>query len=294
MNEPVFTGAAVAIATPFTQDGTNYDVLEELIEFQIENSIDCILICGTTGEASTMPDEEHKAAISFTVKKVDGRVPVIAGTGSNDTRHAIELSRYAQEAGADAILTVTPYYNKTSQKGLYEHFRSIAQSVSIPVILYNVPTRTVMNIDPQTVKRLYDDTDNIVAIKECNLSQVGNVARLCGPGFSIYSGDDSSVLPMLAYGGRGVISVAANLVPADMHELVDSFFQGDVEKSRSIQLKLLPLIQALFSEVNPMPVKTALGLMGFDVGICRLPLTQLSAENLKELTIELENYGILE
>lgn len=292
MTEPVFTGAAVAIVTPFTDEGTNYEELERLIEFQISEGIDAIVICGTTGEASTMPDDEHKEAIRFTVEKVKGRLPIIAGTGSNDTRHAIELSRFAEKAGADAILTVTPYYNKTTQKGLYEHFKAIAESINIPVILYNVPSRTALNIEPATMKKL-SEISNIVGVKECNLAQVGKIMNLCGPGFAIYSGEDALVLPMLAYGGRGVISVAANLVPADMHRLVKSFLDGDIEKSRQIQLRLLPLIEALFSEVNPMPVKTAMRLMGFNVGRCRPPLTEMEPGNLELLEKEMKNYGLL-
>jgi 4-hydroxy-tetrahydrodipicolinate synthase len=292
MTRPVFTGAAVAIVTPFTDNGVNFGELERLIEFQIKEGIDAIVICGTTGEASTMPDPEHKEVIRFAVEKVKSRVPVIAGTGSNDTRHAIELSRFAQEAGADAILTVTPYYNKATQNGLYMHFKAIAESIDIPVILYNVPSRTVLNIDPSTLQKL-SEVRNIAGVKECNLSQTGKVAALCGPDFTIYSGEDGQVLPMLAYGGKGVISVAANIVPADMHYLVESFLNGDIEKSRNIQLKLLPLIDALFSEVNPIPVKAAMKLMGFNAGKCRLPLTEIEPKNLENLKNEMRKYGLL-
>ncbi|HPD01579.1 MAG TPA: 4-hydroxy-tetrahydrodipicolinate synthase, partial [Acetivibrio sp.] len=212
MRKPIFTGAGVAIITPFTEDGIDFNKLGELIDFQINEGIDSIIICGTTGEASTMPDDEHKSAIKFAVEKVNKRVPVIAGTGSNDTKHAISLSKYAEEVGADAILSVTPYYNKTTQKGLYEHFRLIANSIKIPMILYNVPGRTNLNIDPQTVKQL-SEIENIVAIKECNLSQVGEVINLCPEDFTVYSGNDDQVLPLLALGGKGVISVMANIIP---------------------------------------------------------------------------------
>lgn len=293
MTGPVFTGAAVAIVTPFTDDGVNFDELEKLIEFQIKEGIDAIVICGTTGEASTMPDPEHKEVIRFAVEKVKSRVPVIAGTGSNDTLHAIELSKYAEDVGADAILSVTPYYNKATQKGLYEHFKAIAESINIPVILYNVPSRTALNINPETLQKL-SEIRNIVGVKECNLSQVGKVAALCGPDFSIYSGEDGQILPMLAFGAKGVISVAANIVPADVHALVESFLNGDIEKSRNIQLKLLPLVDALFVEVNPIPIKAALKLMGFNVGKCRLPLTEIEPENLEYLKNEMEKYGLLE
>ena len=248
------------------------------------------MICGTTGEASTMPDPEHKEVIRFAVEKVKSRVPVIAGTGSNDTRHAIELSRFAQEAGADAILTVTPYYNKATQNGLYMHFKAIAESIDIPVILYNVPSRTVLNIDPSTLQKL-SEVRNIAGVKECNLSQTGKVAALCGPDFTIYSGEDGQVLPMLAYGGKGVISVAANIVPADMHYLVESFLNGDIEKSRNIQLKLLPLIDALFGS-KPDTCKSSHEAYGFNAGKCRLPLTEIEPKNLENLKNEMKKYGL--
>ncbi len=292
MKKTVFTGAATALVTPFDKSGINFEVLEELIEFQINGGIDCILICGTTGEASTMPDSEHKEAIKFAVDKVNGRLPVIAGTGSNHTAHAIELSKYAQQAGADAILTVTPYYNKTTQEGLYEHFKAIAGSVDIPVILYNVPTRTVLNIDPDTLSKLAG-IDNIVGIKECNLGQVGETAKLCGEDFAIYSGDDFQVLPMLAFGGKGVISVVANLIPGDMHQLVARFLDGDIKGSRELQLKILDLTKALFSVVNPIALKKAMRIKGFNVGNLRLPLTELDEENTKKLKAAMKEYGMI-
>jgi 4-hydroxy-tetrahydrodipicolinate synthase len=292
MKQVVFTGSAVAIVTPFTETGVDYTKLEELIEYQIKEGTDAIVICGTTGEASTMPDEEHQEAIRFTVATVKGRLPVIAGTGSNDTRHAVELSHYAETVGADAILTVSPYYNKTTQKGLYEHFRLIAQSVAIPVILYNVPSRTNLNIDPQTIKALAQ-LENIAGVKECNFAQVGEVINLCGGDITVYSGEDALILPMLALGGQGVISVMANIIPRDTHDLVARFMAGDLTGSRQIQLKALNLLKALFSEVNPIPVKAAMNLLGMRVGKCRLPLVEMGEVNANLLKAELVKYGLL-
>jgi 4-hydroxy-tetrahydrodipicolinate synthase len=292
MRNPIFQGSGVAVITPFTDNGVDFLKLEELIEFQIKEGTDALIICGTTGEASTMPDDEHKACIKFAVEKVKGRIPVIAGTGSNDTRHAIELSKYAQEAGADAILSVTPYYNKTTQKGLIEHFKAIANSIKIPVILYNVPSRTNLNINPETVKVL-SEIENIVAIKECNLAQVGDIINLCGSDFTVYSGNDDQVLPLLALGGKGVISVMANIIPKDTHELVAKFLDGDLLGSRAIQLKTLNLIKALFIEVSPIPVKAAMNLMGMNVGKCRMPLLDMSDKNLELLKASMKEYGLL-
>ncbi|HOJ09017.1 MAG TPA: 4-hydroxy-tetrahydrodipicolinate synthase [Clostridiales bacterium] len=292
MRKPIFTGAGVAIITPFTKDGINFEKLEELIEFQINQGIDSIVSCGTTGEASTMPDEEHLSAIKFTVEKVNGRIPVIAGTGSNDTRHAIELSKAAEDAGADGILSVTPYYNKTTQKGLYEHFKAIASSIKIPIILYNVPSRTNLNINPDTIKAL-SEIHNIYGIKECNLSQVGDIINLCGDDFTIYSGEDGQVVPLLALGGKGVISVMANIIPKDTHDMVYKYLEGDIESSRKIQLKTLNLIKALFIEVSPIPIKAAMNLMGMNVGKCRMPLVDISEKNLEILKSELTKYGLM-
>lgn len=292
MRKPIFTGSGVAIVTPFKDDGVDFEKLEELIEFQIRESTDCIIVCGTTGEASTMPDEEHISVIKFTVEKVNKRVPVIAGTGTNDTRHAIKLSKEAEEVGADAVLTVTPYYNKTTQKGLYEHFKAIANNINIPVVLYNVPSRTNLNINPETIKAL-SEIENIVAIKECNLSQVGDVINMCGSDFTVYSGEDANVLPLLALGGKGVISVMANIIPKDTHDLVAKFMDGDIEGSREIQLKTLNLIKALFIEVNPIPVKAALNLMGMNVGKCRMPLVDMSEKNLEILKKAMQEYGLI-
>ncbi|EIW17321.1 MULTISPECIES: 4-hydroxy-tetrahydrodipicolinate synthase [Pelosinus] len=292
MKKPLFIGSAVAIVTPFTDNGVNYQTLKELIEFQIKGGSDAIVICGTTGEASTMPDDEHIAVIKFAVEAINKRVPVIAGTGSNDTRHAIELSKAAEDVGADGILSVTPYYNKATQKGLYEHFKVIANNVKIPLVLYNVPSRTNLNINPETVKAL-SQIDNIIAIKECNLGQVGDVVNLCGEDFAVYSGDDNTVLPMLSLGGKGVISVMANIIPQETHNMVERFFQGDTKGAIKLQLQTLNLIKALFSEVNPIPIKAAVNLLGFEAGHCRMPLTEISESNLELLRIEMKAYGLL-
>lgn len=293
MKKPVFVGSGVAIVTPFNEKGINFDKLEELIEFQIKEGTNALIICGTTGEASTMPDDEHKSAIRFAVEKANNRVPVVAGTGSNDTHHAIELSKYAESVGADAVLIVSPYYNKTTQKGLYEHFKMIAESIKIPVILYNVPSRTGLNINPETVKAL-SEIENITAVKECNLSQVGEIINLCGDDITVYSGEDINVVPLLALGGKGVISVMANIIPKDTNKMVVKFLNGDVEGSRKIQLDTLNLIKALFIEVNPIPVKTAMNLMGMDVGKCRMPLVSMSEKNVEILKNALKNYGLID
>ncbi len=287
-----FTGSGVAIVTPFDGNKTNYDVLGELIEFQIANKTDAIVICGTTGEASTMPDAEHLAAIEYTVKKVAGRVPVIAGTGSNETAHAIELSKKAEELGADGLLQVTPYYNKTTQKGLVEHFTAIANAVSIPVILYNVPSRTGMNISIGTLKELAK-VENIVAIKEAsgNISYTAQIAAEI-PELYIYSGNDDMIVPVMSLGGKGVISVVANVLPEETHQMCQDYIDGNVEKARKSQLELLDLINKLFIEVNPIPVKTAMRLMGYNVGNLRLPLTEMSEDNLQALKQAMVNAGI--
>lgn len=291
MSKPVlFTGSAVAIITPFKNDAIDYDKLAELIEFQISNGTDAIVVCGTTGEASTLPDEEHVSAVKFTVEKVGKRVPVIAGAGSNDTSHAIKLSQAVEAAGADGILSVTPYYNKTTQKGLYEHYKAIANSVKIPIILYNVPSRTNLNINPETVRDL-SLIDNIIAVKECNFSQVGDIANLCGEDFAIYSGDDGIVVPMMSLGAKGVISTSANLIPRDFHEMTARYLAGDLEEARKIQLRALNLIKSLFIEVNPIPIKAALNLAGMNVGICRMPLVEMSEKNLEVLKQAMVDYG---
>ena len=292
MKSPLFIGSAVAIITPFNDNGVDYDTLGDLIEFQIKNSTDAIVICGTTGEASTMPDEEHIAVVKFTVDKVNKRVPVIAGSGSNDTRHAIKLAQELEKAGADALLAVTPYYNKATQKGLYQHFVMTAESVKIPIILYNVPGRTNLNINPETMQELAK-ISNIIGVKECNFEHIGEIINLCGPDFAIYSGEDSMVLPYLSMGAKGVISVMANVIPQDTHDMVMKFLAGDVNIAMAIQLKVLNLVKMLFCEVNPIPVKAAVGLMGYKVGDCRMPLTNLEGEKLTKLEAEMKNYGIL-
>jgi 4-hydroxy-tetrahydrodipicolinate synthase len=292
MHQPIFTGSGVAIITPFTKDGVDFDKLGELLEFHINEGTDAIIICGTTGEASTMPDEEHMSVIKYAVEKVNRRIPVIAGTGSNDTHHAIQLSKYAEEAGSDAILTVTPYYNKTTQRGLYEHFKAIAESINIPVILYNVPSRTNLNLNPETVKAL-SEIENIAAVKECNLSQVGDILNLCGEKITVYSGEDGQVVPLLSLGGKGVISVMANIIPKDTHDMVMSYLNGDIERSRKLQLQTLNLIKALFIEVSPIPVKAAMNLMGIAVGNCRLPLVDMEEKNHEVLRKALKEYGLI-
>lgn len=287
-----FTGSGVAIVTPFDGDKTNYDVLGELIEMHIAKKTDAIIICGTTGEASTMPDAEHLAAIEYTVKKVAGRIPVIAGTGSNETAHAIELSKKAEEIGVDGLLQVTPYYNKATQKGLIAHFSAIANAVSIPIILYNVPSRTGMSIAVSTLKELAK-IDNIVAIKEAsgNISYTAQVAAEV-PELYIYSGNDDMIVPVMSLGGKGVISVLANVLPEETHEMCQSFLDGDADKARKLQLDLLDLVNKLFIEVNPIPVKTALGLMGYKVGNLRLPLTEMDGANKEALKQAMVNAGI--
>lgn len=289
----LFKGSGVAIVTPFKGDGVDYSKLEELIEWHIENQTDAIIICGTTGEASTMSDDEKREAIKFTVDVVNGRIPVIAGTGGNNTSHVIELSQYAEGVGADGLLIVTPYYNKTTQRGLIEHYTTISRNVNIPIILYNVPGRTGMNISPQTAYELSKDK-NIIAIKEASgdISQVAEIARLCGEDFDIYSGNDDQIVPLLSLGGKGVISVVANILPKDTHRLVMEYLSGNVEESRRLQLSMNSLINSLFIETNPIPVKNAMNLMGMEVGEVRLPLVSMEKTNLEILSNELRNYGI--
>ncbi len=292
MKKTLFTGSGVAIVTPFTEDGIDFEKLGELIEFQISEKTDAIVICGTTGEASTMPDSEHTAAIKYAIDKTAGRIPVIAGTGSNDTRHCVELCKYAEEAGADGVLVVTPYYNKTTQKGLIEHYRIVANSISIPVILYNVPSRTGVNVTPQTLKVL-SEIENITAIKEASgdIAQVAHMVALCGDDIDIYSGNDDMIVPVLSLGGKGVISVLANIAPRDTHDMVEMYLNGDVVGSKNLQLKMFDLIKTLFVEVNPIPVKTAMNLLGYSVGKLRMPLIDMSEQNLDTLKNALIRYG---
>jgi 4-hydroxy-tetrahydrodipicolinate synthase len=263
-----------------------------LCEFQIKNKTDAIIVAGTTGEASTMPDSEHLATIDCVVKTVAGRIPVIAGTGSNDTRHAIELSKKAAALGVNGLLSVTPYYNKTSQQGLYLHFQAIAEQVDLPIILYNVPSRTGLNLNPETAARLAQ-IPNINGLKECRLEQVPDVVYQCGDNLNLYSGEDGFVLPMLSFGGKGVISVIANVVPAMTHDMVAAWFAGSPAEAARIQIALVPLIKAMFSDVNPIPIKAALNEMGFDVGPCRMPLCDLSPACLAQVRQVLTAFGLL-
>lgn len=292
---PVFKGAGVAIVTPFTKNNeVDYEKLGELIEFHIAAGTDSIVICGTTGEASTLSHEEHLEAIRYTVNKVAKRIPVIAGTGSNCTETAIYLSTEAASYGADAILLVTPYYNKATQNGLIAHFTAVANSVDIPVILYNVPSRTGCNILPKTMATLFNNVKNIVGIKEAsgNIAQVAEMMQLTEGKLELYSGNDDMVVPILSLGGVGVISVLSNVAPKETHDMVMKFLDGDVAGSRDIQLRMLPLINALFCEVNPIPVKKAVNLMGFQVGDLRMPLTEMEPANAERLIREMNAIGV--
>ena len=294
MKDIIFKGCATALVTPFNDSGINYEEVRKMIEFQINGGVDGIVICGTTGESSTMSELEKQGIIKFTVDCVKGRIPVIAGTGSNCTKTAREMSLYAESVGVDAVLVVTPYYNKTTQKGLIEHYKSIADSINIPLILYNVPSRTGLNITPETCFEL-SKIDNIVAIKEAsgNISQIADIKELCKDNLHIYSGNDDQILPILSLGGMGVISVLSNIIPFDVHSMVKKYFDGDYSDAIDIQIKSLKLIRSLFSEVNPIPIKEACNLMGFDVGIPRLPLIKMSNEKMKTLKKEMQNYGII-
>lgn len=286
MKNTVFKGVATAIITPMFEDGTiDYESFGRLIDWQIEQGVNAIVSVGTTGEGSTLDDVEHKEAMKFTVDKVAGRVPVIAGTGSNDTAYAIQLTEYACEIGADAMLLVTPYYNKATQEGLYQSFKIVAEHSTKPCILYNVPGRTGCNLLPATVLRLAQDVPNIVAVKEAcgNLSQVAELCALCGDIIDIYSGNDDQILPILSLGGSGVISVLSDIMPAETVEMCEAFWRGDMKKAQNLQLGLLPLINALFSEVNPIPVKAACAAMGYGKNYLRLPLTPMDKEKEKVL-----------
>lgn len=291
----IFRGAGVAIVTPFTKDNqVDYEKLGELIEYQIAEGTDAIIICGTTGEASTLTHEEHLECIRYAVEKVAGRLPVVAGTGSNCTDTAIYLSQEAEKYGADALLLVTPYYNKATQKGLIAHFTAVANSVKLPIILYNVPGRTGCNILPQTVATMFKNVDNIVGIKEAsgNIAQVAEIMQLTDGKIEMYSGNDDMIVPVLSLGGIGVISVLSNIAPKQTHDMVMKYLEGDVAGSRDLQLKLLPLVNALFTEVNPIPVKKAVQLMGFEVGQLRMPLTELEPANTERLIREMKAAGI--
>ena len=291
----IFTGAGVAIVTPFNEDGSiNFEEFGKIIEDQIAGHTDAIIVCGTTGESSTMDDDEHLATIKYCVEKVAGRIPVIAGTGSNCTRESINLSKKAEEIGVDGLLCVTPYYNKATQAGLYEYYKAISDAVNIP-IMYNVPSRTGTNILPETAVKIAKEVKNVVAIKEAsgNISQVAKLAALADGCIDIYSGNDDQVLPILSLGGKGVISVWSNVAPKQVHDTVQSFMDGDIAKATKMQLEAIDLIGALFSEVNPIPVKAAMSILGYKAGPMRAPLTECSDEHKEGLKKAMKEYGIL-
>ena len=291
----IFTGAGVAIITPFHEDGSiNYDQLKKLVDYHCENGTDSIVICGTTGESATMTEEEHLECIKRTIDFTAGRIPVIAGTGSNCTATAVELSREAAKAGADGLLVVTPYYNKATQKGLIEHYKAIAREADAPIIMYSVASRTGCNIEPATVAALVKGVDNIVGVKEAsgNISQVAKIMQLTQGDIDLYSGNDDQIVPILALGGKGVISVLSNVAPRETHEICAKFFAGDIAGSRELQLKAIPLINALFSEVNPIPVKKAVSLMGMEAGGLRMPLTEMEEANAQKLAQAMRAFGI--
>ncbi len=292
----IFKGAGVAIVTPMKENGeVNYEKFAEMIEFQIANGTDAIIVCGTTGESSTLTHEEHLDVIKYCTEKVAGRIPVVAGTGSNCTETAVYLSKEAEKYGVDGLLLVSPYYNKATQNGLYTHFKTIAESVKLPIILYNVPSRTGCNILPDTVIRLCHDVENIVGVKEAsgNLSQIVRLAAKAKGTVDIYSGNDDQIVPILSLGGKGVISVLSNVAPKETHEICAKYFEGDVEGSRDLQLRAMDLCDALFCEVNPIPVKKALNLMGMEAGSLRLPLTEMEEANAAKLEKAMREFGIL-
>ncbi len=292
----IFKGAGVAIVTPFHEDGTvNYEKFAQLIEEQIAGGTDAIIVCGTTGESSTLTHEEHLDVIKYCVEKVNGRIPVVAGTGSNCTETAIYLSTEAEKYGVDGLLVVTPYYNKATQNGLFAHFKAVADAVKVPIILYNVPSRTGCNIQPQTAARLCTEVSNIVGIKEAsgNISQVAKLMSLAGDKIDLYSGNDDQIVPLLSLGGKGVISVLSNVAPKQTHDICQKFFDGDVAGSAAEQLRAIELIDALFCEVNPIPVKTALNLMGKEVGTLHMPLSPMEPQNVEKLEKAMKEYGIL-
>lgn len=292
----IFKGAGVAIVTPFHEDGSiNYEKFAQLVEFQIAGGTDAIIVCGTTGESSTLTHEEHLDMIRFCVETVKGRVPVVAGTGSNCTETAVYLSQEAEKYGADALLLVTPYYNKATQNGLFAHYKKVADSVKLPIILYNVPSRTGCNILPQTAVRLCTEVENIVGIKEAsgNISQIAKLQSLADGKVDVYSGNDDQIVPILSLGGKGVISVLSNVAPRQTHDICQKFFDGDVEGSMREQLRAIDLCDALFCEVNPIPVKAALNLMGKEVGPARMPLSEMDPQNVERLKKAMQEYGIL-
>ncbi len=295
MKKTIFTGSAVAIITPMNPDESiNYDKLGQLIDYQIENGTDAIVICGTTGESATMTDQEHVDCIEYAVKRTAGRVPVIAGAGSNHTSYAVWMSKEAKRVGADALLHVTPYYNKTSPLGLIRHFNVLADATDLPIVLYNVPSRTGVNLTPSICREL-SKHPNIVGLKEAsgNISQVAEIAQLCGDDLDLYSGNDDQIVPLLSLGAKGIISVLANIMPKQTHDICQLFFEGKVAQSRQLQLELLPLIHALFSDVNPIPIKEAVNLMGWNCGECRLPLVGMQPQTKEQLAEELKRFHLL-
>lgn len=294
MKDVLFEGCGTAIVTPFTKDGINFEEFKKLLENQVENKVDAIIVCGTTGESSTMTKEERKETIKFAIDTVNKRTKVIAGTGSNNTSDAVEMSKYAESVGADGLLIVTPYYNKTTQKGLIAHYSEIAKNVSVPIILYSVPSRTGVNILPDTCLEL-SKISNIVAIKEAsgNISQVAKIASLCGDNLAIYSGNDDQIIPVLSLGGKGVISVLSNVMPKYTHDMVRKYLDGQVKEACKMQLEVIDLIDMLFAEVNPIPVKHALNVMGYNYGIPRLPLIELSDENKEKLKNVMKKHGLI-
>ena len=294
MKNTIFKGCGTAIATPFTENGVNFEEFGKLLEEQIKQEVDAIIVCGTTGESATMTDKERKDTIKFAIDKVAKRAKVIAGTGSNNTRAAVELSKYAESVGADGILVVTPYYNKTTQAGLIEHYKTIAEAVTVPIIMYSVPSRTGVNINPETCLEL-SKIKNIVAIKEAsgNLSQVAKIASLCRDNLDIYSGNDDQIVPILSLGGKGVISVLSNVMPRYTHDMTQKFFDGKIREATQMQLDAIDLIDALFSEVNPIPVKYALNLMGYNYGKPRLPLVELSVKNQERMRCAMKNHNLI-
>ena len=292
----IFTGAGVALITPMNEDGSvNYEKLRELLEFHVANKTDAIIICGTTGEASTLSDEEHLECVRFACEVINKRIPVIAGTGSNCTQSAIELSKEAEKSGVDGLLLVTPYYNKATQNGLKAHYKAIAKEVNVPIILYNVPSRTGTRLAPQTVVDLCHEVPNIVGVKDAtgDISEVAELMSLAKGTVDVYSGNDDQIVPVLSLGGKGVISVLSNILPKETHDMVASYLEGDVAKSCEMQLKYFDLVKALFCEVNPIPVKKALNLMGMEVGSLRLPLTEMEDANAKRLEEEMRKAGVI-
>lgn len=291
----IFTGSGVAVVTPFNADeSVNYNRLDELLDYHCNHKTDSIIICGTTGESSTLSEEEHMEVVKFAIDRVKGRVPVIAGTGSNSTYTTIQMSKEAVEDGADGLLLVTPYYNKCTQRGLIEHYKMVAKEAKAPIILYSVASRTGVNIAPETVAELYRDVENIVAVKEAsgNISQVAKIMNLTDGKIDLYSGNDDQIVPLLSLGGKGVISVLANIAPEYTHDICEKFFAGDIAGSRDMQLGALPLIEKLFCEVNPIPVKKACNLMGMEVGPLRMPLTEMTDENAAKLAAEMTKFGL--